>query len=72
MKGGGLHHICFRCKDIKKEIKRLNKHGLRTLTSPQPGEAFCDENIAFIYAKHGLNIELIDTDKKAKLLFPPE
>jgi len=68
MKGGGLHHLCFKCKGMKKEIIRLNEMGLRTLSQPQPGEAFGNENIAFIYAKHGLNIELIDTDLRAKRL----
>ena len=68
MKGGGLHHLCFKCNDMNKEIQRLNEMGLRTLTQPQPGEAFGNENIAFIYAKHGLNIELIDTELKARRL----
>jgi methylmalonyl-CoA/ethylmalonyl-CoA epimerase len=68
MKGGGLHHLCFKCNDMNKEIQRLSGMGLRTLTQPQPGEAFGNENIAFIYAKHGLNIELIDTDLRAKRL----
>lgn len=67
-KGGGLHHLCFKCDDLSEKIIELNQKGLRTLVPPQPGEAFENENIAFIYAKHGLNIELIDTDKKAKLL----
>ena len=68
MKGGGLHHICFKCNDMNKELQRLSEMGLRILTPPQPGEAFENENIAFIYAKHGLNIELIETDLKAKRL----
>jgi methylmalonyl-CoA/ethylmalonyl-CoA epimerase len=68
MKGGGLHHLCFRCSDMSEELQRLNEMGLRTITAPQPGEAFEDENIAFIYAGFGLNIELIDTGRKAKRL----
>jgi methylmalonyl-CoA/ethylmalonyl-CoA epimerase len=68
MKGGGLHHICFKCNEMNKELQRLSAMGLRILTPPQPGEAFENENIAFIYAKHGLNIELIDTDLRAKRL----
>lgn len=68
MKGGGMHHICFKCKDMNRELQRLGEMGLRILTEPQPGEAFENENIAFIFAKNGLNIELIETDKKAKRL----
>lgn len=67
-KGGGLHHICFRCEDINSELRHLSEMGLRVLAGPQPGEAFEGENIAFVYVKHGLNIELIDTTRKAKKL----
>lgn len=67
-RGGGLHHLCFKCDDMEHELKQLKTMGLRILATPQPGEAFENENIAFVYAKQGLNIELIDTDKKAKRL----
>jgi methylmalonyl-CoA/ethylmalonyl-CoA epimerase len=67
-RGGGIHHICFKCDDMSKELVRLSDLGLRTLTKPEPGEAFENENIAFIFANNGLNIELIETEKKAKLL----
>ena len=67
-KGGGLHHLCFKCGDMEHELEQLKKKGLRVLAAPQPGEAYENENIAFVYAKQGLNIELIDTDKKDKRL----
>lgn len=67
-KGGGLHHICFRCDNLQLELDRLKAVGLRVIAQPQPGEAFENENIAFVYANQGLNIELIDTEKKAKLI----
>ncbi|OGD32801.1 MAG: hypothetical protein A2V45_15695 [Candidatus Aminicenantes bacterium RBG_19FT_COMBO_58_17] len=67
-KGGGLHHLCFRCDNIDAAIERYRELGLRVLSEPQPGEAFEGERIAFVFAKQGLNIELIDTEKKAKLL----
>lgn len=67
-KGGGLHHLCFKCDNIDSTIEDMKAHRLRVLTLPQPGEAFDNEEIAFIYAKHGLNIELIDTEKRAKKL----
>jgi methylmalonyl-CoA/ethylmalonyl-CoA epimerase len=41
--------------------------GLRLIAEPQPGEAFENEKIAFFYSKDGVNIELIDTDKRARL-----
>ncbi len=67
-RGGGLHHLCFKCDDMQREIKRLEDLDLRILVPPQPGEAFDNNDIAFIFAKMGLNIELIDTDIKAALL----
>jgi methylmalonyl-CoA/ethylmalonyl-CoA epimerase len=66
LKGGGLHHLCFRCDDVMVEAARLEKFGLRQLACPQPGEAFGNRSIAFVYAPNmGLSIELIDTDIKA-------
>lgn len=67
-KGGGLHHICFKCDNIDEEIDYFKSMGLRVIAAPQPGEAFDNEKIAFIFARNGLNIELIDTDKKAKVI----
>ena len=64
-RGGGLHHLCFRCADLDDELGRLKELGLRVLAEPQPGEAFENEPIAFVYANHGLNVELIATDKRA-------
>lgn len=66
IKGGGLHHLAFRCKDVGDEIIRLKNLGLRVISSPQPGEAFENNQIAFLLGNHSLNIELIDTDIKAK------
>ena len=67
-KGGGLHHLCFKCDNIDIAIERYRSLGLRVLVEPQPGEAFEGERIAFVFAEQGLNIELIDTEKKARRL----
>lgn len=63
-RGGGLHHICFREKCVQDGIMSLVKNGARVLVPPEPGEAFDNENIAFVYVDLGLNIELIDTEKR--------
>ncbi len=65
LRGGGLHHLCFKCDEIDEELKRLKASSLRILTEPQPGEAFENEEIAFVFSPQGLNIELIDTEKRA-------
>ena len=46
----------------------MKDKGLRILAPPQPGEAFENEEIAFVFAKHGLNVELIDIDKRVKTI----
>ena len=67
-RGGGFHHLCFKCEDMQQQIKELNNRGLITLVAPQPGEAFENEEIAFLLTRFGVNIELIETDKKARRL----
>jgi methylmalonyl-CoA/ethylmalonyl-CoA epimerase len=67
-RGGGFHHLCFRVDDMAAQLMELTGKGLLTLVPPQPGEAFNNHDIAFLLAKYGLNIELIDTDEKAGLL----
>lgn len=64
-RGGGLHHLCFRCESVDTEVARLHAMGLRILAQPEPGEAFEGEKIAFVYVGDGLNIELIDTERRA-------
>ena len=64
-RGGGLHHLCFRCESVDAEVVRLAALGLRVIAPPQPGEAFEDQKIAFVYAGDGLSVELIDTERRA-------
>lgn len=67
-RGGGFHHICFKCPDIEKGVNELKDEGLILLVPPQEGEAFNNNKIAFLLARYGLNIELIDTDEKAGII----
>ncbi len=67
-RGGGLHHLCFRVASLESELDRLRALGLRVITEPEPGEAFNDRLIAFVYAGDGLNVELVDTTERAGLL----
>lgn len=63
-KGGGLHHLCFRCGDLKSEMSVLKQKGAHFIVPPQPGEAFKNHEITFFLAKNNLNVELIDTVEK--------
>lgn len=65
-RSGGLHHLCFKCSDLHGTINNLKEKKMRLITKPEPGEAFDNELISFMIGKNGLNIELIETDKKAK------
>ena len=38
-KGGGLHHLCFKCDNVGTEVSNMVEMGLRILAPPQPGEA---------------------------------
>jgi methylmalonyl-CoA epimerase len=68
-KGEGLHHICFKTDaSVEDEVEVLSQKGLRVLADAEKGEAFDDELIAFLYAGFGLNIEVIDTDKRRGLI----
>lgn len=63
-KGGGLHHLCFRCEDMEQTIDYLTDGGARLIVPPQQGEAFNNHDIAFLWIENNLNIELIDTTEK--------
>jgi methylmalonyl-CoA/ethylmalonyl-CoA epimerase len=67
-RGGGFHHLCFRVENMDEQISKLKEKGLLMLVPPQPGEAFSNHDIAFMLARFGLNVELIDTDEKAGLI----
>jgi methylmalonyl-CoA/ethylmalonyl-CoA epimerase len=67
-RGGGLHHLCFRCEKLADGIAELRSKGARLIVPPAPGEAFENEEIAFLLAGQGINVELIDTARKAGLL----
>ena len=69
LRGGGFHHLCFKCSDIDKQIDELSEKGLIMLSPPHEGEAFNNKRIAFLLARYGLNVELIDTDEKAGMLY---
>lgn len=60
-RGGGLHHLCFRCENLRGQMSVLEAQGAKFLVPPEPGEAFENHDIAFFLAKNNLNVELIDT-----------
>jgi len=63
-RGGGLHHLCFRCENIDAGVSKLKDEGALCLKPPEPGEAFNNNKIAFLLIKNNLNIELVDSAEK--------
>jgi methylmalonyl-CoA/ethylmalonyl-CoA epimerase len=63
-RGGGVHHVCFRTDDMEKTLRLIEREGGKVIVPPEPGEAFENETIAFVYM-YGLPTEIIATDKKA-------
>lgn len=70
-KGGGLHHLCFKDADVQASCEDMVTRGARVTAHPEPGEAFDDHLIAFLYMGMGLSVELIDTDSRRGLIVPP-
>lgn len=62
--GEGLHHVGFKTDDVVKTLNEVKEKGAVSTLPPEPGEAFCNELIAFTYLGNGLNVEFIDTDKR--------
>jgi methylmalonyl-CoA/ethylmalonyl-CoA epimerase len=71
-RGGGLHHLCFKCEDLRTQIPALEAKGAKFIVPPEPGEAFRNRPIAFFLVNHSLNVELIDTDEKTGWVDLPE
>lgn len=67
-RNNGFHHVCFRCENINNSVAGFSKKGLRLLTPPEPGEAFNNNLIAFLFSQQGFNVELIDTEEKAGII----
>ena len=63
-RGGGLHHVCFRCRDLSEAVADLAAKGANFIVPPEPGEAFNNHKTAFFLAGH-LLVELMDTEEKA-------
>lgn len=62
-RGEGLHHVCWRVKDVNAELQRLAAAGVRLVDKiPRPG-AF-NSRIAFLHpsAHHGVLVELCERD----------
>lgn len=63
-RGAGLHHLAFKVSDVGEACSDLAGRGARILVPPQPGEAFEDHLIAFVFLGGVLNAELLDTEER--------
>jgi methylmalonyl-CoA epimerase len=69
-RGEGLHHVCFKEDDLNKALGHIQQKGARVTAEPIPGETLDEDFIASAYVAGGLNIEIIDTDKRRNLIDP--
>lgn len=66
--GGGIHHLAFHTESVPAGTTDLRSKGVRIVTPPEPGEAFDDALISFVYLGMGLNIELFDSlERRAEI-----
>jgi 4-hydroxyphenylpyruvate dioxygenase-like putative hemolysin len=70
-RGGGLHHLAFKTASVEEGCEDLASRGGRILSAPAPGEAFDEETIAFAFLGMGLNVEIIDSDRRRSELPTP-
>lgn len=61
-KGGGLHHICYKSKDLESTIKKLKELGT-VLSKPTPS-IFSGKKVFFFYSRQGEILEFIEDAKK--------
>lgn len=57
-KSGGLHHICYRVKNLKDQLKLLSGHGT-ILSKPTPS-VFGGKKVSFFYSHRDEVIEFIE------------
>jgi methylmalonyl-CoA/ethylmalonyl-CoA epimerase len=62
-KGGGLHHLCFRCDDMDTAVAELKNKGARFIVPAERGAAVGNQ-IAVFLTYNNLAVELIDSAEK--------
>jgi len=60
-RGEGIHHLCFRVRDIESALRRLSEAGIR-LIDQKPREGLHGQKLAFVHPKslYGVLIELYE------------
>ena len=63
-KGGGLHHICYKVKNIKSAVTKLKTQGHMPFTKISPAPLLNNSNIIFLYSKFNKQIiELVEQER---------
>ena len=60
-RGEGVHHICFKVRDLERKLETFRKAGLQTLQNAV-GRGYEGRKIAFLHPRstHGVLIELVE------------
>jgi methylmalonyl-CoA/ethylmalonyl-CoA epimerase len=59
-RGGGLHHVCYEVDDFESTVRSCTGPEARVVRAPAPAVAFGQRQIAWVYTRYGLLVELLD------------
>ena len=59
--GGGLHHLCYEVESLETQLELSRSHGGLVVKRPTPAVAFEGRRIAWVYTKHKLLLEFLET-----------
>lgn len=64
LKGGGINHICYSCKDIEITIEEAVENGCRIVVKPFRGEGVNNRKVAFLYHPALGITEIVEKENK--------
>lgn len=66
-RGGGLHHVCYEVGDFESTVRSCNGPDVRVVRAAAPAVAFGHRQIAWVYTRYGLLVELLDRCEEARI-----
>jgi len=63
-RGGGLHHLCYEVENLESQLALSRSQGGLLVRAPLPAVAFEGRRIAWVYTKHKLLLEFLESHKQ--------
>jgi methylmalonyl-CoA/ethylmalonyl-CoA epimerase len=57
---GALNHLCYTSGPLESEIEHLEEHGMKLISTLDPGVAFAGRRICWLLGEDGVPIELVE------------